>query len=149
MLFSILAFFAVIIAANLVMMGFALKTHTGLVVPNSYVASQDFNKEIAAARAQTALGWRTTFAYEGGALRQTFAGPTGAPLAGLDVSAAIGRPVTDADDRTLAYTEIAPGVYGAEAALPPGIWRIETLARSTDGKTYREIREIDVRAPEK
>ena len=56
MLFSVLAFFGVIIAANMTMMTFALTTHTGTVVPNSYVASQDFNKHIAADAAQKRTG---------------------------------------------------------------------------------------------
>ncbi|TIS18850.1 MAG: cytochrome oxidase, partial [Mesorhizobium sp.] len=43
MLISILAFFAVVIGVNLTMATFAHRSWTGLVVENTYVASQQFN----------------------------------------------------------------------------------------------------------
>ena len=56
MLIWTLGFFGVIIAVNLALLTFALRTHTGLVAPNSYVASQNFNRKAAEARAQAARG---------------------------------------------------------------------------------------------
>ncbi len=52
MLFAMLAFFGVIIAVNLTMAVFATKSWTGLVVKNSYVASQAFNRELEQAKVQ-------------------------------------------------------------------------------------------------
>ena len=45
MLAIMLAFFGTIIAVNLVMAIFASRSWTGLVVKNSYVASQEFNEK--------------------------------------------------------------------------------------------------------
>ena len=56
----IISFFAVIIAVNLTMAYFARSSWTGLVVKNSYVASQSFNRDAEIARQQQALGWQMT-----------------------------------------------------------------------------------------
>ena len=147
MLMWIISFFAVVIAANLIMMTFALTTHTGLVVPNSYVASQDFNREAAAARAQMALGWRTGFAHRADALELSFADATGAPILNLDVVGVVGRPVTEADDRQLTFKRVAPGVYRATATLGPGEWRLEATAAGASVAPYRQIRTFVVARP--
>ena len=63
MLFAMLAFFGVIIAVNLTMAAFATKSWTGLVVKNSYVASQAFNRELEQAKVQAARGWTGDITY--------------------------------------------------------------------------------------
>ena len=68
MLTCMIAFFGVIIVVNFTMASFASKSWTGLVVKNSYVASQKFNDELAVAEAQQARGWRSQVAYENGEL---------------------------------------------------------------------------------
>ncbi|ESZ68246.1 hypothetical protein X726_32300 [Mesorhizobium sp. L103C105A0] len=57
MLATVLAFFGVVIAVNLTMATLANTSWTGLVVENTYVASQQFNKKAEEGRAQAALGW--------------------------------------------------------------------------------------------
>jgi nitrogen fixation protein FixH len=57
MLAAMLAFFGVILAVNMAMATLATRTFGGVVVENSYVASQEFNAWLAAARAQRKLGW--------------------------------------------------------------------------------------------
>ena len=54
--------FGVIILVNLVMAVMAVGTFPGLEVKNSYVASQNFDRERAA---QQALNWRVTPEYDG------------------------------------------------------------------------------------
>ncbi|WP_421718486.1 FixH family protein [Algiphilus sp.] len=54
----ILAFFCVIISVNLFMAWNATNSWTGLVVKNSYVASQHFNEVTAEKRRQLAMGWK-------------------------------------------------------------------------------------------
>jgi nitrogen fixation protein FixH len=56
MLATMVAFFGVIITVNLIMARFAVTTWSGLVVPNTYVASQQFNAKAAEARAIDAIG---------------------------------------------------------------------------------------------
>ena len=50
-------FFAVVIAVNMLMATLATRTFGGVVVENSYVASQAFNGWLAKARQQERLGW--------------------------------------------------------------------------------------------
>ena len=50
-------FFGVIIAVNFTMARFATATFGGIVVENSYVASQEFNGWLEEAEKQRALGW--------------------------------------------------------------------------------------------
>ena len=52
------AFFGVVVAVNLFMARDALSTFGGLVVENSYVASQDFNHWLDEAQRSKALGWQ-------------------------------------------------------------------------------------------
>ena len=54
MLAVVCTFFGVVIAVNVVMAIAATGTFPGLVVANSYVASQGYNELLAAARAQAA-----------------------------------------------------------------------------------------------
>ncbi|MEQ9121959.1 MAG: FixH family protein, partial [Alphaproteobacteria bacterium] len=136
MLMWTVGFFGVIIAVNLVLLVFALRTHTGLVAPNSYVASQNFNRKAAEAHAQAARGWKTGAVYGRGVLELTFAGPDGEPIRDLHVEGGVGRPVSAAEDRRVVFTQAAPGVYHAETKLGPGEWIVEAVATGT-GAPYR------------
>ena len=60
------SFFAVIIAVNLTLAFFASTSWTGLVVANSYVASQNFNRDAEIARQQRALGWQVNLTFNRG-----------------------------------------------------------------------------------
>lgn len=53
----LVAFFGVVVAVNLTMATFATRTFGGVVVDNSYVASQKYNHWLDAARKQRQLGW--------------------------------------------------------------------------------------------
>ena len=53
----LIAFFGVVIAVNLTMATFATRTFGGVVVENSYVASQKYNDWLEAARRQQKLAW--------------------------------------------------------------------------------------------
>ena len=61
MLLTMLAFFGVIIGVNLTMAWFARSSWTGLVVENSYVASQEFNAKMEARIKEYGLSRSTVF----------------------------------------------------------------------------------------
>lgn len=132
--------FAVIIAVNVVMAFKAVSTFPGLEVQNSYVASQTWDKEMAA---QKALGWNVAKDYDEklGELRLTFTDETGAPvqLAGLNVL--LGRPTSARDDTRPAFAREA-GVYVGKVHLAPGKWMLHIEALAPDGTPYR--RRIDL-----
>lgn len=129
------AFFGVITAVNIVMIYAATDTFPGLVVKNSYVASQKFDAE---RDAHEALGWSAGAGLEDGALTVSIRDRDGAPVHGLEVSAVIGRPATDAFERIV---ELNPSgdVYVARPGLPKGVWRIEIRAQGGPEERFRAL----------
>ena len=80
--------FAVIIAVNVAMAVLAVGTFPGLEVKNSYVASQDFDRE---RTAQLGLGWELEPTYSDGYLTLTFRGADGQPAEVVKLTATVGR----------------------------------------------------------
>ncbi len=144
MLLTVVAFFAVIIAANMTMLFSALDAWPGLVVKNSYIASQQFEEARAAVAARDARGWNVALDVPGGRPEVVLADAEGTPLTGLDVGALAYRPATAADDRTLAFTEIAPGRYRAGGVLATGRWGV-ALRIEGDGEPWLKSFELTVR----
>lgn len=139
MLAVVFAFFGTIIAVNLVMAFLATGTFPGLVVKNSYVASQNYNQALAETRAQAATGWRMAIGVEGGILAVTLVDRDGTPLSRFAVTAAVGRPSTTQEDRTLDLVE-GPAGYRAAETLAPGLWEVAVEARD-DGELVFASRE--------
>ena len=124
--------FAVILAANLTLMFAATGTFPGLVVKNTYVASQGWNARTAA---QAALGWEAEVLHDGGELTVMLTDTAGAPVEGVAVSAIVGRPATDAEDRDLTLRAGAGG-YRAPLTLGPGQWQVVVRAKGPRGARY-------------
>ncbi len=125
--------FAIVIAVNLTMATLATRSHPGLVVQNSYVASQKFNGWLEAGRAQKALGWAVAAKADGGRLRVDAANALGAPLEGLKAIATISHPLGRDAPLTVPLLEEAPGRYAAPHGLTPGQWLVEVrLTRGGD-----------------
>lgn len=135
------AFFGVIIAVNTVLAVKAVSTFPGLEVENSYVASQTWDKEMAA---QKALGWQLAEDYDETAqeLRLTFTDSAGQPVQVQALKVLVGRPTEAKDDTYPDFTREA-GVYVAKAALAPGKWMLHIEATAQDGTLYR--RRIDLK----
>ena len=133
--------FVVMLVPNVVLAVLAVRTFSGLVVSNSYVASQEFDRTRAA---QAALGWTATVNHIDGELRLDLTGAAGEAVRPATLAVTVGRPTTDRDDRTLALVE-TPAGYAADAALPPGGWRVEIAATAADGTAFRQSRDLRVR----
>ena len=142
----LLAFFGVIIGVNLTMAYFANSTWSGLVVANGYVASQSFDKDLARARAQEALGWSVDFGFDRNSIRLTVTDSTCTRIQGLAVTGALERTVTDKQDQSLVFTAAGQGVYSASAALAPGVWEVEIDARGESVPDYHKIFRFFVKA---
>ncbi len=133
MLFAMLAFFGVIIAVNLTMAVFATKSWTGLVVKNSYVASQAFNRELEQAKVQAARGWTGDITYSKGAVVLSLTDKAGQPVV-LDTSIVqIGRPAFEQADHRVVMVHQGNGVYHAKDTLDPGIWQVSVRGTSSQG----------------
>lgn len=127
-MFAILvAMFGAIIAVNFVMARAAIRTFGGTVVDNSYVASQQYNRYLAEARAQEALGWTIAPGLDT-ARRVTIA--TNAP-ASATLSATIHHPLGRAADQAPTFTRQGSGFISA-APLPAGRWQLRIVLRDGD-----------------
>jgi len=133
----IVSFFAVVIAVNLVMAYFANSTWSGLVVPNSYVASQEFNGKVAAAEAQLARGWQYKLAVAPGRVAFTLATQAGAPVSAGAVTVVFRRPVTDREDMRLELARDGDA-WQAPATLADGAWIAEIDAEIGEAAPWRE-----------
>ena len=145
MLAVTLGFFGVIIAVNIVMAVAATGTFPGLVVANSYVASQNYNELLASGRAQAEAGWRMTVAAPGGMLEVGLRGRDATFRGDLSVDALVGRPSSTQADRTLHLAEKGES-YRASEALPAGQWDVDIEAHRDGVLVFRELRRVFVPA---
>ena len=142
----LLAFFGVIIAVNMVMAYFANSTWSGLVVKNGYVASQDFNANLAKAKAQEALGWDVGFTFDKSSVKVTFTDAKGAKIDNLDLAGRLQRTVTDKEDQQLTFGWMGSGIYSAPARLAPGLWEVEIDGKGDGVADYHKIFRFVVKA---
>ncbi len=135
------AFFATIIAVNLFMAIKAVRTFPGLEVQNSYVASQVFDRELAA---QRALGWTLTHRYENGQLILSFRDKDGRPVEVERLSALVGRTTEAAEDKKPVFAPQG-GDYVAAVDLPKGKWMILLEAFDKAGTRFHQRLDLQVR----
>jgi nitrogen fixation protein FixH len=128
MLATMLGFFGIIITVNFIMAYYASTTWSGLVVENSYVASQEFNGKSAAIRAMLATGIKGRIAVEGDAISYRLTLPGDLPVFADQVSATFKRPVGDHQDFRVVLVPAGEGRYVAQHAVLPGHWIVETIA---------------------
>jgi nitrogen fixation protein FixH len=120
----------------------ATRSFGGTVVDNSYVASQRFNRWLAEARAQAALGWTAQVdRTDDGRIRVALAGGEGA-LIGATVSGTAHHPVGRAAEQTLAFVHTGGGAYVSRQPLGDGRW-IVGLAVSHQGREARFVRDLN------
>lgn len=136
MLMIMVAFFGVIIAVNVTMLSLALSSFGGLVTPNSYVASQHFETDRAAARAQPIAGWRISVVSAPDQPLRLAVLAGDAPVSGLRLSALAQRPTHGRADQSLHFTEAA-GAYAADVALAAGLWDLTLSTADGQRRTVR------------
>jgi nitrogen fixation protein FixH len=145
MLAIMIAFFGVIIAVNVTMAVTASTSWTGLVVKNTYVASQEFNRKAQEGRAQAALGWAATLAVSDGTVRFTLADADGVMRPMQGGTATFRRPVSDAEDRVVTLAAMPDGSINGPVALADGAWIVEVQAEAGLAHPYRDTRRLSVR----
>ncbi|SDW20556.1 FixH family protein [Roseicitreum antarcticum] len=127
--------FGVIITVNLILAYNATRTFPGLEVQNSYVASQNFNEELAA---QLALNWDVSATVTDDVLTLAFTDATsGAPVQVAALDATLGRATHVRDDQTPDFS-YAGGMFTAPVDLAPGNWNVRLLAQAPDGTEFRQ-----------
>lgn len=118
----VIAFFGTIIAVNITMAVVSATSWTGLVVENSYVASQEFDDRRAAHQAQLDAGWTSRLSYAGATALLSVTDGTGQPVDLGTPVLQINRPVGGHDDQQVALTRRADGTYAGPVTLGPGVW---------------------------
>jgi nitrogen fixation protein FixH len=142
-LLSLLAFFAVVGGANIVMATLAVSTMPGTEVENPYLAGIRYNGEISAAREQAAREWRMISHVDRdvdgrAVVRVEARDRDDAPLTGLAMMVRLARPADKRADRSVALTERTVGYYLGEAAdVAAGVWNLEFEADRDDQHMFR------------
>lgn len=135
MLAIFVVFFGIVMAVNFWVARIALHSFSGVVVENSYVASQQFNGWLKDAKTERALGW-------GAAVRRDTAGrlvveTTGMPE-GAKLTALLRRPLGVPEDRTEALREVAPHRYHSKE-VDPGRWLVRIEADANGQHWAQEV----------
>ena len=135
MLAIFIVFFGIVIAVNFSVARIALHSFSGVVVENSYVASQQFNGWLKDAKTERALGWSALVSRDStGRLKVV---TTGMP-AGTKLTALLRRPLGKPDDRTEALREVAPGLYQSQE-IDPGRWLVRIEADANGQHWAQEV----------
>ena len=148
MLLLMLAFFGVIIAVNMTMAMLASRSWTGLVVKNSYVASQQYNEKLEAAKTIHASGMYSEIAYENGMLVFALKDKDGTSLSASNLKVKIGRPAFEQQDRILNFLPAPNQSYKLPLNLDQGDWFIEVTGE-VEATVYRRDARLFVDANDK
>jgi nitrogen fixation protein FixH len=143
MLIVMVAFFGVIVAVNVTMAVLAGRTWTGLVVKNSYVASQHFNEGLAAARRQAARGWSSSLGYADGQLAFSLVDRDGKPVVIDGLKVWLGRPAFEQQDRRADLVYVGEGRYRAKVDLGAGPWEVAVTGGAGE-QSYRSVSRLTV-----
>jgi len=132
--------FAVIIGVNLTMAYFAVGTFPGLEVKNTYVASQQFDKN---RTAQIELGWSADAEIRDGTLSLAFRDRDGAEVSPAMVEASLGRATHANQDQGLDFAgKQAP--FRIPVDLDKGKWELRLTAWDADGTAFQQRIELFV-----
>jgi nitrogen fixation protein FixH len=141
-LVMLLAFFGVVIGANLVMMRLAIQTLPGTEVDSAYSASLAYEREIAAARDQDARDWKVDahIARDSGGGASVLVEARdhdGKPVSGLKFIGRFERPADRRADQPVALSEARAGIYrGSAASVAPGQWDLVLEAGNAGSRLF-------------
>ena len=129
MLATMIGFFGVVIAVNVLMASDAIRTFGGTVVDNSYVATMEYNRWLAEGRRQDREGWRATpNADHAGAISLELS-RGGQAVDGATVDIVANHPVGLVAERRLRLRPLGQGRYRSDEGLPHGRWLVRILVR--------------------
>ncbi|MEM6857873.1 MAG: FixH family protein [Pseudomonadota bacterium] len=132
MLLTMVAGFGIVAAVNFYMASHAVGGFHGIVVENSYVASQKFNTWIEEAEAMEALGWSAEAARDetGHLVLKTKGVPSGALI-----TAELRRPIGEREFASLTFAPLGDGHYRSLESLEQGRWTMR-LAIEAEGQSW-------------
>lgn len=130
--------FGIVVAVNFTMASLAVGGFHGVLVENSYVASQNFNGWLEEARAERALGWEAD-ASRDDAGYVTLA--TNAVPEGARITAQLRRPLGLHEFADLEFAPAGEGRYRSTAPVAAGRWTMR-LHIHADGRDWAEESEL-------
>ncbi len=125
--------FGIVAAVNFLMASYAVSGFGGVIVENSYVASQKFNGWLEEAERSKALGWTAQITREDGYLLVK----TNSVPADATVSANLRRPLGEQETLTLAFADMGEGQFRSTAPVDAGRWTVR-LAITAGGEEWLE-----------
>lgn len=143
MLLTTCAFFAVVISVNVTMAWFALSSWSGLVVENTYVASQQFNQKASAIKAMVATGVTGATSLHGDIFTYRLRNRDGSPAQADEVEAHFRRPVGDHEDFVESLKLVEAGRYEADRHVPSGDWIVELISKRDGVVVMHEAQRFD------
>ncbi len=144
------AFFLVVLIANGTMIYIGMTTWTGLVSENYYEEGRNYNRNIAAAEAQAALGWRLDLEARlvsgfDGELAVDLRDREGAPITDAAITARFVRPTSEGNDFAVDLVATGDGGYRAAFTLPlVGLWDVHLEVVRGDDR-FVETRRVTLR----
>lgn len=132
MLLTMVAGFGIVAAVNFYMASLAVGGFHGVVVENSYVASQKFNDWIDEAERIEALGWSVNASRDEN--DRLLIATSGVPE-GAVVTAALRRPIGTQEFADLAFVSLGDGRYRSIEPIGEGRWTMR-LSISAQGKHW-------------
>lgn len=140
-LFMLLGFFGLVIAANTAFIVAAVRSFPGEEREHAYAAGLRFNETVDTRRRQAALGWSAALdaAHDEGEVVVTLRMATrdGAPISGLSIKGELRRPAHAGDNHALEFARSGSGHYVARArGAGSGAWDIRARATDSRGEIF-------------
>lgn len=127
--------FGIVATVNFTMASFATGGFHGVVVENSYVASQKYNDWLAQAEASEALGWEAEMMRdEAGFVVVT---TNGVPE-GAEITAELRRPIGEHEYANLGFTSQGDGTFRSTKPVSDGRWTVRLFIESGAQKWAEE-----------
>ena len=138
MLVIFLCFFTVVIGVNIFMAVMAIHSWTGLVVENSYVASQHFNSDVAALKKSAELGISHGLHYGKGKLQLSLTDAEGHPVQATNIQISFERAFGANHQQVLSIARLSTDLFEGSAVLSLGTWKGEISADLSNGDRWRQ-----------
>lgn len=119
----LIGFFLVVASVNAVFIYAGIRSWPGLVSEHAYEEGLAYNRTLAEARANAALGWTARLGYRDGQASLVLADRDGRAIDGMQVEAVFTRPLGKAAAISAVLVSTGGGRYVAPLALPlAGQW---------------------------
>ena len=144
MLMIMVAFFGLVIAVNILLAVKSVETFSGLVVNNSYVASQTFDKDTDKLAADAAKDVHPDLSFAHGMVHIRIVTAADQPIDAQNLHLTLGHAVSASTDQALAFTSLGAGEFEAKANLSGGYWQGQLALTLPDGSAWERAVRLKV-----